>query len=145
MSNACARTMLNAWEIAPMHDSKMPDASQLLRRKQFEANEKERRVVLLSTMISDFDNMIVELGRQIAAEEDRTRIKDTGHPAYSTFATAAAKRRQNLLSTVAHTRSMLDEARRELHELRVQLRDLENSQSRPTLASSTTDAISALR
>jgi len=136
--------MLNAWEIAPMH-SKMPDASQLLRRKQFEANEKERRVVLLSTMISDFDNMIVELGRHIVAEEDRTRIKDTGHPAYSTFATAAAKRRQNLLSTVAHTRSMLDVARRELHELRLQLRDLENNQSRLTPASSTPDAISALR
>ena len=128
-----------------MHHSKMPDASKLLRRKQFEANEKERRVVLLSTMISDFDKMIVELDRQIAAEEDRTRIKDTGHPAYSTFATAAAKRRQNLLSTVAHTRSMLDVASRELHELRLQLRDLENNQSRLAPASSTPDAISALR
>jgi len=128
-----------------MHDSKMPDASQLLRRKQFEANEKERRVVLLSTMIRDFDNMIVELDRHIAAEEDRTRIKDTGHLAYSTFATAAAKRRLNQLSTVAHTKSMLDVARRELHELRVQLRDLENNHSPLAPAGSTPDAISALR
>jgi hypothetical protein len=46
-------------------------------------------------MITDFDNMIAELNGQIAVEEDRTKIKDTGHPAYSTFAMAAAKRCQN--------------------------------------------------
>jgi hypothetical protein len=129
-----------------MQDSKMRDASQLLRRKKFEASEKERRVVLFSNMISDCDKMIVELDRQIAAEEDRTRIKDMGHPAYSTLATAAVKRRQNLLSSVAHMKSLLDAARRELHELRVQLRDLEPIQNnQPAPASSTHDAISALR
>jgi hypothetical protein len=116
-------------EIAPVQDSKMHDASQLLSRKQFEAGEKERRVVLLSNMISDFEKMIVGLDIQIAAEEDRTKIKNTDHPAYSTLATAAAKRRQNLLSSVAHVKSMLDIARRELHELTVQLRDLEPNPS----------------
>jgi hypothetical protein len=40
----------------------------------------------------DFDNIIADLGGQIAAEEDRTKIKDESHPAYSTFAMAAAKR-----------------------------------------------------
>jgi hypothetical protein len=65
--------------------------------------------------------MIVDLDGQIAAEEDRTRVKDTGHPAYSTFATDAAKRRQNLLISVAHTKSMLNVAKRELDEVRVQL------------------------
>jgi flagellar protein FliJ len=133
-------------EIAPMHDSKMRDASQLFRRKQFEASEKKRRVVLFSNMVSDFDKMIVDLDRQIAAEEERTKIKDTGHPAYSTFATAAAKRRQNLLSSVAHMKSMLDVARRELHELTVQLRDLEPIQNnQPAPASSTPGVISGLR
>ena len=66
---------------------------------------------MFRNMISNFDKMIVDLDRQIAAEEDRTRIKDTAHPAYSTFATAAAKRRQNLLNLLAHTQSMLDVAR----------------------------------
>jgi len=32
-------------------------------------------------MIRDFDNMIADLDVQIAAEEDRTKIKDTSHPA----------------------------------------------------------------
>ena len=130
------------------HDSKMHDGSRLLRRKQFEAREKERMVVLFNNMIRDFDKLIVGLDRQISAEEDRTRIKDTGHPAYSTFATAAAKRRQNLLSSVAHTKSMLDVVRHELVELTVQLRDLEptqNNEPRLAPASSTPNAISTLR
>jgi hypothetical protein len=40
-------------------------------------------------------------------------------------AKAAAKRRQNLLVSVAHTRSMLDVAKRELNEVTANLHDLE--------------------
>jgi flagellar protein FliJ len=99
-----------------MHDSKMRDARRLLRRKQFDVSDKERRIVLLGTMIRDFGDTIADLDEQIAAEEDRTRIKDTGHPAYSMFAKAAAKRRQNLLISVALVKSMLDFTKRELHD-----------------------------
>ena len=130
------------------HNSNMRDASQLLRRKKFEASEKERRVTFFSTMVSDFEKMIVDLDRQIAAEEDLTRIKDTEDPQYSFFAKATAKRRQNLLSSVAHVKSMLDVARRELREVMVQLRDLESIQNDhpcTALMSSTPDAMSALR
>ena len=113
------------------------------RRKQFEASEKETRVALLETMIRDFDVMIANLERQIAAEEDRTKIKDTSHPAYSMFAVAAAKRRQNLLISVAHTKSMLDVAERELAEVRAQLLDLEPIHD--IQSSRTTEAISGAR
>src|SRR5215475_2674055 len=106
-----------------MRDSKMRDASRLLRRKQFSVSDKGRRIALLGTMIRDFGDMIINLDGEIAAEEDRTRIKDTGHPAYSTVANAAAKRRQNLLISVAHMESMLDAAKRELGEELMQLRD----------------------
>jgi hypothetical protein len=91
-----------------MHGSKIPVANHLVRRKQFGANEKETRVALLRTMIRDFDNMIADLDGQIAAEQNRTRIKDTEHPAYSTFAKAAAKRRQNLLTSLDHVKSLLE-------------------------------------
>ena len=97
----------------------------MLRQKQFEVNENETKVALLKTMIRDFDNVIGQLEQQIAAEEERTRIKDPRHPAYSMFAKAAAKRRQNLLISVAHTRSMLDVAKQEFDQLTAQLRDLE--------------------
>jgi hypothetical protein len=97
----------------------------VLRRKQFEANETETRIALLGTIIGDFEAMIAQLQGQIAAEEDRTRIKDPDHPAYSTFAKAAAKRRQNLLLSVAHTRSLLDAAKRERDAVAAQSLDLE--------------------
>ena len=113
----------------------------VLRRKQLEANEKETKVALLQTMIREFDSMIAQLEEQIAAEEDRTKITDTSHPAYSMFATAAAKRRQNLIISVAHTKSMLDVAKRELDEVRAQLVDLEPIHD--NRSSLTTVAISA--
>jgi len=63
--------------------------------------------------VRDFENIIVDLDRQIATEEDRTRVKDPGHPAYSTLAVAAAKRRQNLLSSLSQVRSILEVELRE--------------------------------
>jgi flagellar protein FliJ len=102
--------------------------------KQFEANEKETKVALLGTIIRDFDSMIAQLEAQIAAEEDRTRIKDPDHPAYSALAKAVAKRRQNLLVSVAYTRSMLDVAKRELDEVAAQSLDLEPIHSDQSLS-----------
>jgi flagellar protein FliJ len=105
-----------------------------LRRKQFEAKEKETKVALLGTIIGDFVSMIAQLEGQIAAEEDRTRIKDPDHPAYSAFAKAAAKRRQNLLVSLAHTRSMLDVAKRELNDVAAQSIDLKPIHSDQSLS-----------
>ena len=99
----------------------------VLRRKQFEVSEKEIKIALLRAMIGDFDSMIGQLEEQITAEEDRTRIKDPQHPAYSMFAKAAAKRRQNLLISMAHTRSMFEVAKRELDQVTAQLHDLERT------------------
>ena len=110
-----------------MNENKIHVANHLVRRKQFEVSEMEAKVALLETMIRDFDVMIADLGGQIAAEEDRTKIKDTSHPAYSMFATAAAKRRQNLHISVAHTKSMLDIAKREFDQVTAQLHDLEQA------------------
>jgi multidrug resistance efflux pump len=124
-----------------MEDCNASGPAWVLRRKQFEASEKQTKVVLLVTMIRDFDVTIADLEGQIAAEEDRTRIKDTAHPAYSMFAKAAAKRRQNLLISVAHTRSMLDVAKRELDEVTAQLLDLAPMQNNQQLL--TAEAISA--
>jgi hypothetical protein len=80
-------------------------------------------------MIRDLDAAAADLAQQIASEEERTRIKDTRHVAYSTFATAAALRRRNLLISVADLKPKLEAAKRELHEVTMQLRDLELGQS----------------
>ena len=101
----------------------------LLRRKRFEMSETARKAALLETMIRDFNNMALDLAQQIAAEEKRTKIRDTGHFAYSTFAKAAALRRSNLLTSVADLKTKLVAAKRELDEVTKQLRDLELAHS----------------
>jgi flagellar protein FliJ len=96
-----------------------------LRLKRFEVGEKARTVVSMESMIGDFERMANDLARQIAAEEERTGIRDTAHFAYSTFAKAASLRRRNLLNSVADLRAKLDAARREHEEMASELNKLE--------------------
>ena len=129
-----------------MRNGTMRDSRGLLRRKQFEASEMARNIALTATMIKDFDNMIAELNRQIAAEEDRARIKDTEHPAYSSLAKAMAKRRENLLISAAKMKLKLDVVKRELQEVIRYLLSLEPIQYNlpPAAATnSTAEAVSA--
>ncbi len=78
-----------------------------LRLKRFDAEEKIRKVADLESMIREFDQMAADLDRQIANEEDRTGVKDRHHFAYSTFAKAAAQRRDNLAISVEDLRAKL--------------------------------------
>ena len=81
-----------------------------LRLKRFDAEEKARKVANLEAMIREFEQMVVDLERQIASEEDRTGVKDPKHFAYSTFAKAAAQRRDNLKTSVDDLRVKLQAA-----------------------------------
>jgi len=101
-----------------------------LRLRRFEASEKARKVASIETMILDFEHMAADLSRQIAAEEERTGVRDPAHFAYSTFAKAAALRRSNLLTSVADLRLKLDAARQEHEEAVMELRKLEPIESR---------------
>jgi hypothetical protein len=101
-----------------------------LRAKRFEASEKARKVTLLESMIGDFEHMAVDLARQIAAEEERTGVRDSAHFAYSTFAKAASQRRSNLLTSVTDLRVKLDAARHEHEEAASELRKLEPADAR---------------
>ncbi|KAB2912257.1 MAG: flagellar export protein FliJ [Hyphomicrobiaceae bacterium] len=101
-----------------------------LRLKRFEATEKARKVASLETMIHDLEQMALDLGRQISAEEERTGIRDAAHFAYSTFAKAAALRRSNLLTSVTDLRAKLEIARRDHEEASAELRKLEPVETR---------------
>lgn len=81
-----------------------------LRLKRFEAAERARKVADLEATIRAFEQIVADLDRQIASEEDRTGIKDIGHFAYSTFAKAAAQRRENLRTSIADLRVQLEAA-----------------------------------
>ena len=75
-----------------------------------------RKAQLLETMIREFKSTAANLERAIAIEEERTRIKDPNHVAYSTLATALAMRRGKLLMSAADAELRLLAARREVDE-----------------------------
>ena len=101
-----------------------------LRLKRFEVGEKARKVASMETMILDLEHIAADLARQIAAEEERTGIKDPAHFAYSTFAKAAGQRRANLLTSITDLKVKLDSARREHEEVVLELSKLEPAESR---------------
>ena len=103
-----------------------------LRLKRFAAEEKTRKVADLEAMIREFDQMAADLNRQIATEEDRTGVKDRGHFAYSTFAKAAAQRRDNLTISVEDLRAKLAVAMQERDTANDILAKSETGESRET-------------
>lgn len=92
-----------------------------LRLKRFEAEEKAQRVSDLEQMIGEFEEMALDLERQITAEEERTGIRDKSHFAYSTFARSATQRRENLMASVGDLRDRLESALTERDEAFVEL------------------------
>lgn len=107
-----------------------------LRAKRFEVAEKARKAEDLEAMIRDFEGMAADLARQIAAEEDRTGIKDPAHFAYSTFAKAVVQRRDNLMTSVEDLRAKLELARRDHEAAQEELQRLEAVEPRETDRSS---------
>ncbi len=99
----------------------MKSRDSFVRVKRFELDEKARRVDELQYMIRDFEQLAADLERQIAAEEDRTGVRDIAHFAYSTFAKAAMQRRDNLMSSAAELRTKLESAEKDHDEARSQL------------------------
>jgi flagellar protein FliJ len=84
-----------------------------LRLKRREVEEKSRKVDDLQRIIREFDQMAADLERQIQIEEDRTGVRDRLHFSYSTFAKAAAQRRDNLRQSTEGLREKLTAAVRE--------------------------------
>ena len=84
----------------------------MLRTKRFDVDERARKVADIESMIRDLETMASDLTRQIAAEEERSGVKDPSHFAYSTFAKAASQRRENLTNTTDKLRLQHDDARR---------------------------------
>lgn len=104
----------------------------VLRMRRFEAAEAGRRVADLESIIREFEQMVHDLDRQIGSEEDRTGVKDISHFAYSTFAKAAAQRRDNLKISIADLRLKLDAALHERGEAQENLAKAETGDDRET-------------
>lgn len=97
----------------------------LIRLRKFTVDEKRRAVTQIEMMVADFERMAAELDQQIEIEHQKTGITDVGHFAYSTFAKAAADRRDNLTASADEMRTKLEAAQDELAESVEELKKIE--------------------
>jgi flagellar protein FliJ len=103
----------------------MKSRDALIRLKRFDVEEKRRKVADIEAMIGDFNQMAVDLDRQIAIEQERAGISDVNHYAYPTFAKAALQRRNNLAASAEDLAARLAAARGELDEACEELKKIE--------------------
>src|ERR1700757_3379100 len=103
----------------------MKSRETLVRLKKFQADEKQRKVAQIETMIAEFDRMAGDLDREIRIEQDRAGIHDPAHFAYPTYAKAAIARRENLKRSADELRAQLEDAKMALGEAFDELKKVE--------------------
>jgi len=92
-------------------DASMRSRATLVRRSEFQANDRRQRVVLMERMIADFDRIAADLDREILIEQERARNYDPAHFAYPTYAKATISRRDNLRRSADELRAQLATAK----------------------------------
>ena len=75
------------------------------------------RIPILKRLITDCDHLAADLEQEIRNEEDRVKIHDPVHFAYSIYARATASRRDNLRRSADELRAHLAGAEKALIEL----------------------------
>ena len=103
----------------------MKSRDALIRLKRFDVEEKRRKVAEIELMIAEFNQMAIDLDRQIAIEQERAGITDVNHYAYPTFAKAALQRRNNLSASAVDLESQLESARQTLADALEDLKKME--------------------
>ena len=86
-------------------------------RHQFCSWDGMRRIPILKCLIADCDRMAADLDQEVRNEEDRVKIHDSAHSAYSTYAKATASRRDNLRRSADELRAHLAKAEKALIEV----------------------------
>jgi hypothetical protein len=76
----------------------------------------KRRIPILKRLIADCDRLAADLDQEVRNEEDRVKIHDPAHSAYSTYARATTLRRDNLRRSADELRTHLAKAQKALIE-----------------------------
>ncbi len=108
----------------------MKSRESLINLRRFEVDDKRQKVSAIEAMIAEFRQMAADLDQQIKIEEEKAGITDVNHYAYPTFALAAMKRRDNLLSSVQELEKNLLAARDELAAAYEELKKVEKLEGR---------------
>ena len=95
-------------------DASVQSHAMSIRRREFQADDRRRRVALSERMIAEFDCMAADLDREILIEQQRAEIHDPAHFAYPTYAKAAILRRDNLKRSADELRAQLSKAKEAL-------------------------------
>jgi hypothetical protein len=66
-----------------------------------------QRAVQIEAMCADFERMATDLETDIRFEEDRTRVHEPAHFAYSTIARSMTRRRDNLRCSIGKLKRQL--------------------------------------
>jgi hypothetical protein len=77
----------------------------------------KRRIPILKRLIADCDRLAADLDQEVRNEEDRVRIHDPAHSAYSIYARATASRRDNLRRSADELRAHLAKAEKGAHRI----------------------------
>jgi hypothetical protein len=77
----------------------------------------KRRIPILKRLIADCDRLAADLDQEVRNEEHRVKVHDPADFAYSTYAKAAASRRDNLRRSADELRAHLAKAEKALIEL----------------------------
>jgi hypothetical protein len=77
----------------------------------------KKRILILKRLIADCDRLAADLNQEVQNEEDRVKIHDPTHSAYSLYARAAVSRRDNLRRSGNELTAHLARAEKELLEL----------------------------
>ncbi len=112
----------------------MKSRDTLIRLKRFQVDEKKRRVRQIEVMVAEFTRMILDLDREIAAEEKRAGISDPTHFAYPTYARAAMTRRENLRSSIQELSGQIEDAKAAQEEAQAELQKFESIEGREKAA-----------
>jgi hypothetical protein len=101
--------------IASADKAKRPDD---LWANQMESQviDLKRRIPILERLIDDCDRLAADLDEAVRKEENRVRIHDPAHSAYSIYAKATALRRDNLRRSAGELRAHLAKAEKALIE-----------------------------
>jgi flagellar protein FliJ len=85
-----------------------------LRARRVGIDDTRQRIAQVEAIVADFDRTANELEGWIRSEQNRTRIHDPAHFAYSTFAIAMTRRRDALKRSRETLRCSIDELQRQL-------------------------------
>jgi flagellar export protein FliJ len=108
----------------------MKSRKSLIQLRKFEVDERRQTVSDIETMMGEFQQMGIDLERQIEVEQEKAGVSDVNHVAYPTFAKAAIARRDNLKTSCTELESKLEEARDQLAEAFEELKKVELIEAR---------------